>query len=415
MIPAGFTGQHIARELGTVVATEPTCTDVTFGLAGRNKEKLQQVAADIGFPSIPIIIADVNDSESMMAMAKSCRLVLSAAGPFRYLGEQVVAACVENGTDYLDICGEPEFIERIELNYNDRAQKSGCYVSSAVGFDSIPGDVGALYASQQFVPPALCTQVETFITFKPGEKGLGGHYATFKSAVEGFGSVSQLKAIRREAKTKIHAGQNRLSVPGPAPLKHGRLPTYDSRLGKWIVPFVGSDASVMRRTALSLQHRGKPAYRVAVYLTLPSVMAAVEYSIFGAVFAFMAQYQWGRSLLLKYPRVFSLGIFSHEGPSDEQIAQTSFEVLHICKGYSQRSAIEDRQPDQTIKVKVAGPEPGYAACPIFAAAATITLLKERNKLKLKPGVHTPAILFQNTSYIDRLRSRGITFQVSDND
>lgn len=36
-----------------------------------------------------------------------CRLVLNCVGPYRYWGQPVVAACVEAGTDYLDVCGEP--------------------------------------------------------------------------------------------------------------------------------------------------------------------------------------------------------------------------------------------------------------------------------------------------------------------
>lgn len=36
-----------------------------------------------------------------------CRAVLSCVGPYRYYGHPVVRACVEAGTDYLDVCGEP--------------------------------------------------------------------------------------------------------------------------------------------------------------------------------------------------------------------------------------------------------------------------------------------------------------------
>jgi short subunit dehydrogenase-like uncharacterized protein len=47
--------------------------------------------------------------------------MLNCVGPYRFFGEQVVKACVEAGTDYLDITGEPEFIERVELKYHDAA------------------------------------------------------------------------------------------------------------------------------------------------------------------------------------------------------------------------------------------------------------------------------------------------------
>lgn len=38
----------------------------------------------------------------------------------------------------------PEFIERVELKYDEEAHNAGCYVASAMGFDSVPGDVGVL-------------------------------------------------------------------------------------------------------------------------------------------------------------------------------------------------------------------------------------------------------------------------------
>ena len=38
---------------------------------------------------------------------------------------------------------------------------------------------------------------------------------------------------------------------------------------------------------------------------------------------FLAARQWGRSLLLRFPKLFTRGLFSHEGPSQEQARQTA--------------------------------------------------------------------------------------------
>ena len=58
------------------------------------------------------------------------RLVLNVVGPYRLYGEAVVRACAESGTDYLDICGEPEFMERMEARYGNmacvRRRRRGC-------------------------------------------------------------------------------------------------------------------------------------------------------------------------------------------------------------------------------------------------------------------------------------------------
>lgn len=44
---------------------------------------------------------------------------------------------------------------------------------------------------------------------------------------------------------------------------------------------------------------------------------------------------WGRKLLLKYPAFFSLGMFTHAGPTEQQMATTSFSMTFFARGYAQ--------------------------------------------------------------------------------
>jgi hypothetical protein len=56
----------------------------------------------------------------------------------------VFKAAAEAGTDYLDLCGEPEFIERMELTCADAARASGALMACASAFDSVSrGVMGA--------------------------------------------------------------------------------------------------------------------------------------------------------------------------------------------------------------------------------------------------------------------------------
>ena len=76
----------------------------------------------------------------------------------RYWGEPVVCACIEGGIDYLDVCGEPEFIERMQFRYNESASQQGSLVVSACGFDSVPADLGVIFAvheSRIASPPSI--------------------------------------------------------------------------------------------------------------------------------------------------------------------------------------------------------------------------------------------------------------------
>ena len=73
----------------------------------------------------------------------------------------MVCACIEGGIDYLDVCGEPEFMERMAFRYNESAAQQGSLIVSACGFDSIPADLGVIFAVRkshiQSPPFILCT------------------------------------------------------------------------------------------------------------------------------------------------------------------------------------------------------------------------------------------------------------------
>lgn len=363
-----------------------------------------------GVPNAPLVVADVKDEESLLDMARSARVVINTVGPFRFYGDPVVHACIQAHTDYLDVSGEPEFIERIELDYADKAKAAGCFVVSAAGFDSVPGDIGAYWTSLQFKPPARCTAIDTFITIHAGPQGFRGHFPTFESAVQGVAAAGDLSALRRRA-LQSRGGRVDLKIPGPKP-RIDPSPQYDLRMNAYRVPFLGSDASVCRRTAAVLASVGLPAYHCAFYLTLPSRWALFLYQFFGGVFMFLAKRSWGRTLLLRFPRFFTYGLFSREGPSEQQMAEARFSMTNFAMGYSQGAPTSSGQaPDLHVTTRVAGPEPGYISCSIFVVAAAVVLIEERGKLKMEPGVYTPASLLRSTSYVDRIRQRGIIFEV----
>ena len=55
-------------------------------------------------------------------MARQARLVLNCVGPYRFYGESVVEACVEAGAHHLDISGEPQYLEKMQLKYHQVGQ-----------------------------------------------------------------------------------------------------------------------------------------------------------------------------------------------------------------------------------------------------------------------------------------------------
>lgn len=105
----GFTGKYTIKNLVKVAKTK----NFTWGVAGRNKEKLlktltDMVGEDMDISKIPLIIADLENSSSLEEMAKQAKVILNCCGPYRFYGEQVVKACIANKTHHVDVSGEPQ-------------------------------------------------------------------------------------------------------------------------------------------------------------------------------------------------------------------------------------------------------------------------------------------------------------------
>lgn len=103
---SGYTGKYTVFE-GVIVLK-----GLKWGVAGRNKQKLESTLQEMGkkagqdLSNTPIIIADVKDQQSLIDMAKKAKVVVNCCGPYRHWGEQVVKACIEAGTNHVDVSGK---------------------------------------------------------------------------------------------------------------------------------------------------------------------------------------------------------------------------------------------------------------------------------------------------------------------
>ena len=136
----GFTGVEVAR----CMHRHADVYNLRWAIAGRSKERLTKLAAADELEPDGILVGDVDDAASMAKVCEAARLVLNCTGPYRFYGEQVVRACIAAQTDYIDLCGEPEFIDRCMLELSDAAADAGVLVMHACAFDSIPADIGTL-------------------------------------------------------------------------------------------------------------------------------------------------------------------------------------------------------------------------------------------------------------------------------
>lgn len=86
----------------------------------------------------------------------------------------------------------------------------------------------------------------------------------------------------------------------------------------------------------------------------------------------------------QYPKIFSFGVFDHDGPTKEDMDATSFVLTLAGKGWSDKlcesTDSHSQQPEKELIVQVSGPEPGYVATPICMVQAAMVILREEDKL-----------------------------------
>ncbi|NXP05440.1 SCPDL oxidoreductase, partial [Thinocorus orbignyianus] len=352
---------------------------------------------------VGLLLCDVSDATSLAAMAKQTRLVLNCVGPYRFFGEPVVEACVENGASCIDISGEPQFLEGMYLKYNEKAAEKGVYVVGSCGFDSIPADMGVLYTRDKL--KGTLTGVESFLTVKSGPEGACIHDGTWKSAVYGLADQDNLRKLRKQI------GYAPVPVVG-AKLKRRGLVFYNREFKEYSIPFMGSDVSVVKRSQRYLHTElQETPVQYSAYVNVGGLGSVIKLMFAGILFLLLVKFSFGRKLLIKYPEFFSAGRFTKEGPTQKQMDGTSFRMTFFGEGYSEGTDPQNGKPNVKICTEVKGPEPGYVATPIAMVQAGVSLLEDAACLPKRGGVYSPGAAFSKTKLIERLNKRGVEFSV----
>jgi short subunit dehydrogenase-like uncharacterized protein len=222
----GYTGRLVAEYLKDKAGLK-------WAMAGRSQAKLQEVRGLIGaHADTPLVVADASDPASLDAMVKRTKLVLTTVGPYQLYGNELVAACVANGTHYTDLCGEPAWM-RTQIDAHDAAAKaSGAQICFSAGFDSIPFDLGVLmlqkHCIQKFGQPA--PRIKCRVRVMEG-KFSGGTAASLKATMAA--AAKDPSVIGYLVNPFSLAG----GFEGPAQ-PHGNKPEYDETLGSWATSFI---------------------------------------------------------------------------------------------------------------------------------------------------------------------------------
>jgi short subunit dehydrogenase-like uncharacterized protein len=355
-----------------------------WALAGRDRSRLAAVrerlaSHDPSLSALTLLTVDVTDEASLVAVVRRARVVVTTVGPYLQHGEPVVAACAAAGTDYVDLTGEPEFVDRMYLAHHDEAVRTGARLVHCCGFDSVPHDLGALFTVERLpegVPLRLRGMVRADAAFS------GGTLASALAAVSRGAQMRRVRAERRRVEPRPQ-GRRIRSVERP--------PHRDRDTGLWLAPLPTIDPLVVRRSAAALERYG-PDFGYAHYAAfrrLP-VMAG---SVAGAGALVLAA-QAG-----PVRRVLQGRLPQGSGPSEERRARSSFSVRFVGDGGG-----------RTVVTEVRGGDPGYTETAKMLAESALCLAFDDNPAT-SGQVTTAAAM--GTRLRERLQRAGLQFLVLD--
>jgi saccharopine dehydrogenase (NAD+, L-glutamate forming) len=366
----GFTGGLTADYLA---AHAPD--GLRWAIAGRNAEKLEAVRRRLG-AEVEVLVADATDSAALADVARRTRVVVTTIGPYLEHGGPLVAACAEAGTDYLDLTGEPEFVDRTYLEHHQTALRTGARLVHACGFDSIPHDLGAYFTVQQLPsdqPITLRGVVRSGGTFSGG---------TFHSALDQFSRARQMRATyaaRRRAEVRPEGRSSRAV---------GGKPHRDPVLGYWLLPLPTIDPIIVARSGAALTAYG-PKFRYSHWAGTKTLRYAAGGAAAVGALSIASQVKPLREILKSR-------VPQGSGPDEAKREKSWFTVDFVGEAGG-----------QTVHTRVSGGDPGYTETAKMLSEAALCLALDDNPETA--GQVTPAQAMGD-ALLARLQKAGIRFE-----
>lgn len=377
----GFTGNLAARYLAKAAPKQ-----ARIALAGRNRERLFAIRDELKKLSkeihgedrvIEVIPASLERPETLRAMAERGRVLITTVGPYRLYGEPVLRAAVEAGTDYIDITGEPAFVEEMIRKYHDRAEEKKLRIVPCCGFDSIPHDLGTYFTVKQ-LPEDEAKEVDAFVRMRGSFSG-----GTWNSALNAFAEARQMRRDMRRG--FADPTTTREVINASKPVRRGPHGV------EWALVMPTIDPDIVVRSASMLPVYG-PSFRYGHYLHHRSGVSAAKTAVGALGLVGLAQIEPIRKMLGRLRP-------SGEGPSEEERARSSFEVTFIGRSSS----------GAEVETRFAGGDPGYDETSKMLSEAALCLAFDREELPPSYGIVTTAAAMGDR-LIERCRNAGLVIE-----
>ncbi|MGN1288426.1 MAG: saccharopine dehydrogenase family protein [Bradyrhizobium sp.] len=375
----GFTGQLVAEYL----AAHYRDGSLKWAMAGRSKDKLASVRDAIGAPTdTPLIVADASDAASLKAMLAQTKSVISTVGPYQLYGNELIAACVESGTDYFDLCGEPVWMRQMIDKYEAAAKASGARIVFSCGFDSVPFELGAFFVQEEakrvFGAPAQ--RVKGRVRDMRGTLS-GGTAASAKATFDAVAKDLSLVAILNNP-FALTPGFEGAKQP------RGSKPAYEEDLHSWTAPFMMAlinTRNVHRSNMLMGFPYGKDFVYDEMVLTGPGEKGEANAK---------------KVMALNSEKTGPSAPKPGDGPSKEERENGRYDLLYLAVAPDGRMVRAGIKGDR---------DPGYGSTSKMISECAICLL--RDTPDVAPGFWTPGAAMQGRLIKRLVDHAGLTFEV----
>lgn len=392
----GFTGALVADYLCKRYGVN---SELRWAAAGRSADKLTALKVSLG-PSadtLPLIVADTLDKQSMHDLVRRTRVVLTTVGPYARYGSALVAACATNGTHYCDLAGEVQWVRRMIDLYDDDARRSGARIVHCCGFDSIPMDVGAWFLQREALRRhgAYCESISLLVRAMKGGAS-GGTMASMMNVMK------EARADRNVARTLARAYSLNPVGSQDGPDRGDQRGVRFSPDGQtWTAPFVMASVNtrVVRRSHALLGYPWGRGFRydeairtgsgIAGWLRAAMITAGLT-GLFAA-----ASFTWSRGFLQRF-------VLPKPGTGPDRAAREA--------GFFKLEQIGRLADGTRLHTAISGDrDPGYGSTSKMLAECAVCLALD--KLDSEGGVMTPVAAMAEPLFERLQRDAGLTFEV----
>ena len=307
------------------------------------------------------------------------RVVATTVGPYLSHGAGLVAACAAAGTDYLDLTGEPEFVDRMYVEHHATARADRRAAGPRLRLRLDPATTSGRTS------PCRCCRADEPITMRGvvrvGGTVSGGTFHSFVTATSRQGQARQAARDRRALEPRPEGRASRA--------RSGR-PHRDPLLGYWLLPLPTIDPLVVARSGRALPAYG-PDFRYSHYAGTKTLRSAATGAATFAGVGLAAQVRPLRSLLLGR-------VQAGEGPDEARRARSWFTVDLVGEAGG-----------RTVHTRVSGGDPGYGETAKMLGESALCLALDEGNPDVAGQVTTAVAM--GDRLLGRLQRAGLRFEV----